>query len=299
MNFFTITLIYIEKIPATFWGVLIGAAFALSGVVISNRANTKNLETQMANDRLMKKLDREYAARKEIFLEAAEAISIAMRSLANFAVLELSPPDLMKDFTSKAAVLSKVFVIGSPKTMRALSAVNLSLSEAVVDLTEKRTPLINEQAVLFIEEKIYKEALLDFERVIELQKQFNIQGTRDDAEWIRLCRLSEMNMDRANENRNIWAIHATELRRRSLILYQESLKHHEKVSSLVPSLLEAVRNELELPFDAAVFKEISEASSAALQKSGQRFLDVATKETEKYKATQFEPLLKKENGKLE
>ena len=55
------------------------------------------------------------------------------------------------------------------------------------------------------------------------------------------------------------------------------------MSSLVPSLLEAVRNELELPFDTAAFNEIREASSAAMHKSGQRFVDIATKETEKYK----------------
>lgn len=264
----------IEKIPATFWGVLIGAGLSLGGVVISNRANSKRLERQLEHDRLIKKLDREYQARKEIFLDAAEAISIALRSLANFANVNLPQQNLMKDFTSKAAVLSKVFVIGSPKTMRALSAVNLSLSAAVVDLTEKRMPLVNEHAVLLIEEKSYKDAQVDFEGIIELQKQFNIQGKNDDMEWKRLIRLSEMAMDRANKNRQIWARHATELREKSLVLYQESLTYHERTTALIPALLESVRDELELPFDSLAFKEISDASSAALHESGKRFLDM-------------------------
>lgn len=266
----------IEKIPATFWGVLIGAGLSLGGVVISNRANATRLERQLEHDRLVKKLDREYIARKEIFLDAAEAISIAMRSLANFANVDLPQQELMKDFNSKASVLSKVFVIGSPKTMRALGAVNLSLSAAVVELTEKRNPLLNEHAVLLIEEKSYKDAQLDFERIIELQKQFNIQGKKDDAEWNRLIRLSEMTMDRANKNREIWAKHATDLRSKSIVLYQESLKCHETTTALVPALLEAVREELELPFDSVAFKELSDASSAALHASGKRFLDIAT-----------------------
>ncbi len=37
----------IEKIPATFWGVVIGSFCTLGGVVLTNRANDKRLREQL------------------------------------------------------------------------------------------------------------------------------------------------------------------------------------------------------------------------------------------------------------
>ena len=65
----------ISEVPATFWGVIIGAGFSLSGVVLINKNNTTRLETQLANERIMKRAEREFNLKRDIYLECAEVRS--------------------------------------------------------------------------------------------------------------------------------------------------------------------------------------------------------------------------------
>ena len=52
----------LDKIPTTFWAVLLGSFISLLGSIIANRANLHRLRLQLQNDRELKNWEREMTA---------------------------------------------------------------------------------------------------------------------------------------------------------------------------------------------------------------------------------------------
>ena len=102
MTWHTYILVLIEKIPASFWGVVVGSFLSLGGVVVSNRANDRRLCQQLAHDRELKNRERELSLRKDIYLSAAEAIATGINSLGSFANLDISNDKLTAAYIEKS-----------------------------------------------------------------------------------------------------------------------------------------------------------------------------------------------------
>ena len=107
--------VVIESIPATFWGVIIGAFFSLSGVALTNRANDRRLHAQLAHDRQIKDRERELTLRKDVYLAAAEAISAGLMTVGRFADLEIPHDKLTEIYLEKSPAIAKVHVIAREK----------------------------------------------------------------------------------------------------------------------------------------------------------------------------------------
>ena len=54
-------------IPATFWGVVVGSLFTLTGIYFTNRASDRRLRVQLQNDRELKNREREMTFRKDTY----------------------------------------------------------------------------------------------------------------------------------------------------------------------------------------------------------------------------------------
>lgn len=74
-----------SKIPASFWGVVVGSLFTLIAVTLTNRANDRWLDKQLQNDRELKNREREMTFRKDTYAAAAEAIAASISALRNYA----------------------------------------------------------------------------------------------------------------------------------------------------------------------------------------------------------------------
>src|SRR5438093_10325384 len=121
MNAVTALFALIEKIPATFWGVVVGAFFALCGVALTNRANDRRLRAQLVHDRQIKDRDRELSLRKDVYLAAAEAISAGFMAVGRFPNLDLPNEEITAGYIEKSPSVAKVHVIAREETMRAVA----------------------------------------------------------------------------------------------------------------------------------------------------------------------------------
>ena len=131
----------IEKIPATFWGVVVGSFFTITGVLLTNRSNTNRLRIQLDHDREIKKEERELTLRKEIYLAAAEAISSGIQMIGSIANLNVSYDKLMESFSEKAPAIAKVNVIANEDTINALTAFMEELTSGLLRLSHQRIKL--------------------------------------------------------------------------------------------------------------------------------------------------------------
>lgn len=106
----------VDKIPATFWGVVIGSFFSLGGVFLTNRSNDRRLRAQLAHDREIRSRERELSLRKDIYMSAAEAISAGLNAIARFSDLEVPHNQVAAFYLEKSSSIAKIML--SPKRTR-------------------------------------------------------------------------------------------------------------------------------------------------------------------------------------
>lgn len=133
---------FLESLPATFWGVVVGALISLGGVMLTNQANNRRLRIQFAHDRALRLKEHELALRKEIHLAAAEALLTGIMAITKFADLNLSADKITEDYTAKAPAIAKMQIIASEKTWKAVTLLYNELSAACLRLSAKRAPLV-------------------------------------------------------------------------------------------------------------------------------------------------------------
>ena len=145
----------IGKIPATFWGIVIGSFFSRGGVVLANRANDRRLREQLNHDREMRNRDRELSLRKDVYLSAAEAVSAGIRALGRFADLEIPDNKLTEAYMDKSSAITKVDVIANEQTVEVLMNLVGELNAAYLSLSSKRLPLSAQNIkIIFLQQQI-------------------------------------------------------------------------------------------------------------------------------------------------
>ena len=249
-------LILLGKVPAAFWGVVVGSFFSLSGVYLTNRASEKRVNLQFRNDRESRKHDREMELRKGIFLDAAAAISASVNVLSKFSQLTIPNEDLSETFLGASPALAKVNLVASEETIRALSVFYTEFGSAFFRLLERRIPL------LVLQNEINQRTILckDFEQtrdaMLEQMRHYNIEGVQDarkfeaikgnfDFEAQRIAEVSEdikrLTLDFATKN---------------MIYAKECFAENTKVNRSVIPVLVAARKELEFSGSQDAFTEI-------------------------------------------
>ena len=173
----------IAMVPGTFWGVIIGSLFTLTGVWLSNRASDRRLRAQFEYERELRNHDRELALRRDIYLAAIEAISAGLESVAKMADLEISTNEVSEGYRKKAPAIAKTHVIGNEDTLKPVSNISIELAKAHLQLGVKRILLLSKkQEIANLDEMIDKFGQ-DRDRMLELMKQYNLQGLVDENLW--------------------------------------------------------------------------------------------------------------------
>jgi hypothetical protein len=183
MNILNQLLALIERIPATFWGVVIGSFFSLGGIVMANRANDRRLREQLKHDREMRNRDRELSLRKDVYLSAAEAVSAGITAIGRFADLEIPNNKLTEAYIDKSPAIAKVHVIANERTAEALTNLLGELNAAYLRLFAKRYPLVAQKNQISLLQQLMNSFSQERDRMLELMKQFNLDGVTDQRRW--------------------------------------------------------------------------------------------------------------------
>ena len=237
----------IDKIPASFWGVVIGSFFSITGVALTNRASDKRLRAQFEHEQKQKATDREMVLRKEIYLAAAEAVSAGFGAVGSFANLDIPNDKITANYSEKAPAIAKADVIAKTKMMRALGNFSSELNTIFFKLFARQFELIKEKnliAALDVRIDAFGKAR---DRYLELIVQFNIDGLVDAKRWQTLSNNFEFEQKRANEAIAHHSEFGNSLYDKQLEFMQECISESEILGKLVTPLLAAVREELELP----------------------------------------------------
>lgn len=254
---------FVAWIPESVWGIAFGSLISFSAVMLATRAGDKRLLAQFKHERDKATKDREMSLRKEVFFDAADAVSAGIDAIPNFANLNVAVDNITSDVRKKSSALGRVYVIAKIETIERFVELQTQLGEIYLKLFARRAELEKESAKLKLIDSQVEQFGKERDRFLEMIKQHNIEGTRDQRKWDVLhgnfefeqTRITKLLEEREALVASVAPVHAEFIR--------ECAAHVQAVrKASIGPLLAAVRAELELEFNHQAFQALTNESVA-------------------------------------
>ncbi len=244
----------------TFIGVIFAATAAFVGVYVTHCGHERRFKAQLEHDKSLKRLEREMSLRKEIYLEAAEAIVAGLTAVTRHADLNLPHNELTKEFNEKRSAIAKVHLIGREQTVYAVSAFTDQLSAVLLQLSLQRQPLLQ----MLARQKALADQIAahgkEKDRIIEIMKQLNFDGNTEQHRWDFVRKGFEFEDTRMQEALAEQQALAPKLRSDHLRFLQTCSDQSSEITKLLIPAVKEVRTELDLPFDEEKYSKMMEES---------------------------------------
>lgn len=210
--------------------------------------------------------------RKDIYLAASEAISTGLITVSQFSDLDIPHNKLTEAYIDKSPSITKVYVIAKEQTVKAVTNFVGELSATYLRLFAKRYPLVVEkQQLAFLKEQMDGFAK-ERDRMVELMKQFNLDGKADQRQWDVINKNFQFESNRVTETIKQHATRSRIFYANQIEYMKECIAEHNKLSRLLVPVLISVRTELALPIDEVAYIDVIEESIRKQKASLKEFL---------------------------
>lgn len=254
---------FFENIPSAFYGVFIGSLLTIIGVILTNISNTKRLRLQHDHEVKLRIQERDHNMRREIFMDAMEAISAGITAISRFSELSETPDTLMQSYSKLTSKLGKVTIVGQNETIEALANFQLEVNGAFLRMSAKREKfdkLLLQSQTIEVEVETKKKEL-EF-----LTKQLTQAKINQEFE---LSASLQTELERGQEDLLLVKSQEEEigeqLFRCVTNLVQTSMSEVSALNKLLVPLISLMRSELDLPFNVEHFAQITERGNDALE----------------------------------
>jgi len=257
----------------TFLGTLAAAIAALVGILFTNRGHERRFQRQLRHDQAQKKIERDMLLRKEVYLEAAEALVNGLSIIGRHPDLSVPQQQLGQEISDLRGAFAKVSMIGSSETVTAVSTYSTELTATVLELSLARFPILQKQNRLAVLGEQIKAFGAERDRMVELMKQLNFAGDREPARWEFVQKTFEFEAKRAEDTRTSQNALDAELRGEWLVYMQRCFEALFRMSPLLLPAIRAVREELGLGFDEDHYKRLVETNLSRQRQVVKEFMD--------------------------
>lgn len=134
---------WLQTISATsFVGILafLGTVFT---VILTNKAASNRLQRQLVEERKREEAARWFESRREVYLDAAEAFTIAVTCIGQLADLNRPTADILKPYLDQVGKIAKVHLLARPEVGSLVVAIGSEIGCTIVELTAGRVSLEN------------------------------------------------------------------------------------------------------------------------------------------------------------
>ena len=248
-------LIFCRGMPDAVYGALV----ALGGVILTTLHGGAMRQADLDNTVLQKKIEREMALRREVFLPAFEGATRAMGAVGMVLESGKQRDEISAAFADGITALTKAMLVASPPTIGRIQALAGELSfvwsetvshRVVIDQIANRAIGVERERDLEIE---LRQTAIKHLQSIHVQSNSDTDAGRRAGETIRAHeeRIAAMNakLDELSVERDTLYLNGV----KPLIDRLSDLR------PLFPPVLAELRKEMELPFDQSAFAEAQEA----------------------------------------
>src|ERR1019366_4424776 len=244
-----------EKVPATFWGVLAGSFFTLLCLFFSNK-----------HDFEMKKVEKDYVLKKEIYLKAAESISIKMNLLGQMADINFPQEKLSESLNGTGLAMGNVSLIAGKDTYKALQYFNVEYTATFLRVAAKRFPLVSKVRQRDFAMEQAKDQGMERSQLLRFQRDQILSGRIDEQQ---LKTIESMFKYAGDQHDKLLSEHSSlnrELATETFDFIRECYSEIQKLSKCITPLIASFRSELNIPFDVEFHERVtSEMFSKASQ----------------------------------
>ena len=247
----------LEKVPGNFWAVIVGATISLVGtflgIILTNRSHDRRLQMQHTHDREVKNRDREMSLRKEVYLTAAEAVSTGLIAINRFSNLEIHHDKLLDDVLAKSPAVSKIHLIAKEETAKAITIFSGDLNATFLRLFTKRAPLLRQWHEIAALRSMADGFMKEQSRTLELMKQHNLDGSKDQSRWQLLQNNFDYETRRFQEASEEADGLAARLYSLQIQFMEECAEESARLSRLLVPVIVSIRKELDLPINESEY----------------------------------------------
>ena len=222
-------------------------------------------------------VEREKNIKKEVYLDAVEAITHNQNIIPKFCNLSLPEQEITSCLSSNAGKIARVQIVGSYQTVKAVNEFMAAVGAETMSLILNRNKMILRISEIKTLENLQEQSGKEIDRNIELMKALNIEGNYDSLLWGKIKENNEFEQ----KNFDKYAAKISELvtlqNDEHLQYTKECMKKFYKVSRLIPEAVLAVRGELDLEISKDDYTKIFNEN---LEKAEKAFSNIV-KEIEK------------------
>ena len=195
-------------------------------------------------------------ARREVYLEAAAALTHLLTLIGRTATIELDDTALLTEFTMNQARLAKVHLLGAEGTVDAVMTYMNELVPAVIELLTRRVPLRLRKHAIERHVALMHASKLERERIEALMLQFDLEGMRESLRW----QAADADHRLADQQYVLQQATIAQLRGEQLADQMDTgrraCKLAAQVARLLPAAMAAVRGEIEAPLDQRRYEQL-------------------------------------------
>jgi hypothetical protein len=263
--------------------LVVGAgSFMASWLTNRNARAQQRIQLQHASEQLRIQLqhtadqrdkDRAMALRRDVYLPAFEAIVRAQGLLGRVIDPRNDIREIGQKMLADQATLSKVHLVGSEETVRALLAYMNTLMPAYFELLALRIPLEVRHGAINTEQSLREKSLAEMEQSNERMKQTVLSATPDQTLQQRLSEQFDFEREDYKSHSDAKNKLLREQNAAMRLAMQRMGELAVQVTGKIPDALTAARKEIELPFDPTEYRRLIEQQQEIVLRAVRDFLD--------------------------
>lgn len=203
-------------------------------------------EVKVSNQLKVSAIEREQNIKKDVYMDAVEAITKSQNMIASFSNLNISEEKITSEFSEQAGKIAKVQIVGTKETVQAVTVFMGEIGTATLHLMLERVALMNRKSDIKISVDFRDRYQSEVDRYLSIMKNMNLAGNQDQGTWESVNKSFEFECEqRDKHNKEIDELLA--IQNREHILYVRlCMAIFLEISKHLPQVVLSVRNELGL-----------------------------------------------------
>jgi hypothetical protein len=235
----------------------------------------KILEEVKSNNQIkFAAIEREKTLKKEVYMDAVEAITLSQNMLSSLSNLAITNDQLTSTFSSNAGKIARVQLVGGKETVKAVTKFMGDVAANFLDLVLERTILLQRQHQINNLQNIRNGHQAEVERYIQVMKTLNLEGVINQGTWEYVDQSFKFECQQRDElDSEIDELFALQ-NEEHLEFTKKVMRAFYDVSEKLPDAVLSVRSELGLEIEEedyrAIFEENIEKGRAIFEEFIQR-----------------------------
>ncbi len=263
----------LQKVPDVVWAAVIAAILTLSGVLLTTLSNFILTILKFKHDFVKQDHERNMALRRQVYLDAVEAITGNYLSIMKISDLTYPDSEISKQFASSAGKINMVYVIGTTETVRTISELNASITKEYLKLTAERLPLVQRRNEIKTIDNQIKNNLSQRNQMMELFKNLKINRVQDEEQFDMIEKYYKIHESQISKLDHNFRELIEKNQGGQKQLHINCMESFNTIRGYFPDAIGCIRKEMGLSFNEREFRKIVDLEAEESRKAVQDFME--------------------------